>query len=279
MGGLRSSVLIVAVALAPMREVAGQSAFALCADTLSNRILSTGPVRAVVATVDSMRVCLAAEGFTDSAAAHPRDWASPSRLVILETRMPGDVRRMQESQVLTSWLKNERPLANDSIAASWRASVIAVVGAKWDVAARHMERRELDETVSGLLGQKQWITAQIETIKRRENALRLELSERLSRARAEKQERINSARRYKNPQLIAAAEAIVPEQAVAGIQDLLDRLDAKARIATLNTMLMDLDADKRVRAARAALQAIDAQPDPEERLRAAAARLRAILAR
>jgi hypothetical protein len=170
-------------------------------------------------------------------------------------------------------------LANDSTAASWRASVIAVVAAKWNVAARNMERRELEQTATALLAQKQWIVAQIDTIKHREDALRLELSERLSRARAEKQERINSARRYKNPELIVAAEAIVPEQAVAGIQDLLDRLDAKARIAMLKAMLVDLDADNRVSAARAALQAIDAQPDPDEQLRAAAERLRAILRR
>jgi hypothetical protein len=262
-----------------MRETAGQSAFTLCADTRSNRIVSTGPVRAVVATLDSMRVCLAAEGFTDSAAAHPRDWASPSRLVVLETRLSGEVRRMQESQVLTSWLRNERPLPNDSTALAWRALVIDVAAAKWDVAARQMERRELEQTASGLLMQKQWIVAQIDTIRHREDSLKLALSERLSRARADKQQRINSARRYKDPALLAAAEAIMPEQAVSGIQDLLYRLDAKGRVATLNAMLVDLDADNRVSASRAALQAIDAQPDPEERLRAAAERLRAILKR
>jgi hypothetical protein len=101
----------------------------------------------------------------------------------------------------------------------------------------------------------------------------------LSRARDEKQRRINSARKYRDRDLLAAAEAIVPEQAVAGIQYLLDELDAKRKTATLNETLTQLDVDKRVASMKAALQAIDAQPDPEERLRAAAARLRSILAR
>jgi hypothetical protein len=64
-------------------SASGQSPFTFCADTVPNRIISTGPVRAVVATVDSLRVCLAAEGFSDSAVLHPRNWPNPSRLSIL----------------------------------------------------------------------------------------------------------------------------------------------------------------------------------------------------
>lgn len=276
---LRACLVLAAAAVAPFGRATGQSAFALCGDSVPNRIVSTGPVRAVIATVEGLRVCVAAEGFTDSAAMHPRDWANPQRLVVLETRLAGDSRQMMESRLLTSWSRNDRPLGRDSAAAEWRSVVLDLAGAKWDVAARRMERQDLESVTSGLLAQKVWMLAQIDTLRRRDDSLRVALSEGLSRAREEKQRRVTSARRYKRADLIAEAEAIVPEQAVAGIQDLIDRLDAKGRTATLRSMLTDLDADNRLTTMKAALEAIEAQPDPEERLRAAAAKLRAILAR
>lgn len=302
-------------------RVSAQSAFSLCADSMPNRIVSTGPARAVIATVDSLRLCLAAEGFGDSAARHPRDWAAPSRLLILETRIPGDVRRMQESQVLISWTRNDRPLPNDSTAKEWRTSVVEVVAAKWDIAARRMERQELAENISSVLAQQGWIEGQIDTLRHKDDSLRLAVSEVLSHARQEKQNSLSAATRSESaarsslskaqsalaaatssgdPGRIPSARAsvaaaedrvraatervrsiqqIVPENAVAETQDLLDRLDAKRRIATLTAMLTNLDADNRVGAWRATLEAIDSQPDPEERLRLAAARLRAILSR
>jgi hypothetical protein len=275
----RIVVVVAAIAFGPIRPAVAQSAFELCDDSVPNRILSTGAVRAVVATVDGLRVCLAAEGFADSAAMHPRDWASPSRLVLLETRLADDRRQMQESRILTSWRKNDRPLARDTTASEWRAAVLDVVAAKWDVAARRMERAELEDGIAALLSQEQWIASQIDTLHRREDSLKLAYSINLSRARDEKQQRINSARKYKQRDNLAAAEAIVPEQAVAGIQALIDRLDAKNTTVTLKGMLTELDADNRVASMTAALQAIDKQPDPDERLRAAAARLRSILAR
>jgi hypothetical protein len=314
-------IVAAAVALAAAPPAAAQSAFTLCADTLPNRIISTGPVRAVVATMDTLRVCLAVEGFSDSAAVHPRDWRRADHLVVLETRYGTDVRRLQESRVLTTWTKNERALAIDSLGIAWRSAAVDLIAAKWDAAARRMEQHELEQNIADVLAQQAWIRAQIDTVKHKDDSLRLAVSEGVARARFERQRTISAAQKYESAarsqlsraqsalasasasgdagriqsarSAVASAEASVraaservqaaqsssPDTGVGAAQDLLDRLDAKGRTATLTAMLMDLDADNRAASWRGALDAIRAQPDPEVRLLDAAARLKAILAR
>jgi hypothetical protein len=193
MKSFRLCLLAVAGLAAPSRPAVAQSAFSLCADTLPNRIVSTGPARVVIATVDGLRVCLAAEGFTEAEALHPRDWRSPLRLVVLETSIPGEIRRMQESQILTAWKRNEQSLPNDSLAAAWRVAVVDVVAAQWDLAARRMEQRELTANISSLVAQRAWIQGQIDTLRQRDDSLRVAVGERLSQARLEKQRALSSA--------------------------------------------------------------------------------------
>jgi hypothetical protein len=263
-----------------------QSAFALCADTLPNRIVSTGPARVITTTVDGLRVCLAAEGFTDADALHPRDWRSPSRLVVLETSIPGDARRMQETPVLTWWKRNEQSLPNDSLAATWRAAVIDVAAAQWDVAARRMERRELSDNISSLLAQKAWIQGQIDTLRQRDDSLRIAVGERLSQARLDKQRALNSATQSESAarsnlskaqsSLAAATSSGDPGRiqsaraAVAAAEDRVrtatDRVRAAQAIvpehAVSGTQLLrdELDANGRIATLSAMLAELDAGP-------------------
>ena len=314
---------IAAMTAMPLeRPLRAQSPDAICGDTtVSARILSTGPVRAVITRARDLRVCFAAEGFTDSLPLHPRDWSTRSRLVLRETRNPGDVRRMQSSSVLTSWAKNGTFLPNDTAAAAWRAAVDELIEAQWDYAVHMISRLELEEEINGIVAQQQWMLAQIDTIKRQADSLRLSISQGHSRDRGGYNARVAAAERSEmaarsrvaaargrldaiprtaeNSERIASARESVRtaedmarqaahrtmtarsngRESAPSKQLILDGLDPEGRIATLKSMLVELDADARVPHLRAALRAFDSQQNPEPRLLDAVARIRAVLAR
>jgi hypothetical protein len=303
-------ILIGAVSLS--RPMAAQSGEAICADTAVNaRILGTGPVRAIITELQGLRVCVAAEGFTDSSAFHPNDWPGRSRLLVLETRRAGDVRRMQSSSVLTAWTNNGKPASYDAVAAAWRAAVLDLAAAQWDAAARYIELAELEMEIAAAAEQQAWLRAQIDTIKGKEDSLRVAVGQETGRSRLDDNQCQSSAQRLgaarassaraalariprtpENAGRIREAEANVREADASARQpsrscvsaggaqkadNALDNLDAIGRIATLKEMLADLDADSRITSLKAALQAFAAQPDPTPRLLDAAGRIRTIL--
>jgi hypothetical protein len=218
---------IAALAGVTTSPLTAQSAEAICADTVvSARIVSTGAVRAIITRMQDLRVCMAAEGFTDSLPFHPRDWATRSRLLTLETRVPGDVRRMQSSSVLTSWSKNGVTLANGETAAAWRGAVDELIAAQWDYAVQRIGRMELEEEIAGIIAQQNWIQGQIDTIRHKADSLRVQISEGYSRAQSDYAVRISRALQNEAALRSRLAEARGRLASIPRTPDNLDRVAA-----------------------------------------------------
>jgi hypothetical protein len=132
----------------------------------SSRIIRTGATRAVAGTFDGLRICMTAEGFSDSTDFHPVVWPSQSRIVVYETLRPGDARRMESSQVTTTWTRNGSALPNDSTAAAWRAAVRSALEARWELVTLRQEEAGYQAEIAATVRKQKEMKAEIDSTRK-----------------------------------------------------------------------------------------------------------------
>jgi hypothetical protein len=102
-----------------------QSAIAACA------LVPDSTARQTVIKAGELTVCLLAMR-ADPADTTPRQWATRSHVVVLETQRPGDFRRLALDRG-TSWTVNGKPAPMDSTAEAWHHAVVDVLDAAYAV--------------------------------------------------------------------------------------------------------------------------------------------------
>jgi hypothetical protein len=108
---------------------AAQSSLAACGD------VPDATARQTVVSAGDLKVCLLAMR-SDPADTAPRQWATRSHVVILETQQSNDFRRLVLETRAMAWTVNGKPAPYDSTVESWQKAVIDVLDAGW--AARRL---------------------------------------------------------------------------------------------------------------------------------------------
>jgi hypothetical protein len=131
MGSMRAAAALVVIA----SSASAQSSLAACGDPPDST------ARQTIVSAGNLKVCLLAMR-SDPADSTPRRWATRSHMVILETQLPSDFRRLALDRG-TAWTINGKTAAFDSTAESWQRAVIDVLDAAWAT-------RRLAEMADGL---------------------------------------------------------------------------------------------------------------------------------
>lgn len=238
----------------------------------SARIIRTGPVRTVAWSIDGLRMCLTADGFKDSTDFHPRIWATQSRILVYETVRPGDARRMETSVITTTWTRNGRALAYDSVGVAWLSSVRSALEAHWELVTLRQEEAAYNAEITNTARKQKDLLADIENTRLREKQLNASIASlrnqdrqlRASVSSAQRQE--NDLRNQLSQAQSAVASAQSPqarqaaEQRVRTVESQLVR--ASENLRTMERRLDQLDADRQIGNAELELKALN----PENRI-------------
>jgi hypothetical protein len=134
MRSMRAAATLAVIA----SSASAQSSLAACGDPPDST------ARQTIVSAGNLKVCLLAMR-ADPADSTPRQWATRSHVVVLETQQPGDFRRLALDRA-TAWTINGKPAPFDSTAESWQQVVIDVLDAGWGARRLGLMAEELRAT-------------------------------------------------------------------------------------------------------------------------------------
>jgi chromosome segregation ATPase len=212
-----------------------------------------GSERVLQKKYGELRVCMVTQGFDGEPDDPPGRWTLRSDRVILETRMPDDLRSLEvnEGRVIYRVNGAEQPL--DDAAQEWRDNLLALLDPTWDLAqlrgrlsslhgaisSIQGERSSLEGRISSLRGRVSSMQGEISTIRGHESSLRGEIAS--ERAAIPSPRHEDNIRRLERQIREFDADARVRE-----VERRIDEFDVETKVARLRRVLDGLGVDERV---------------------------------
>jgi predicted nucleic acid-binding Zn-ribbon protein len=144
--------------------------------TIHEMIGWRGRDRVIQTSVGDMRVCMIAEQMDGDRNAPPSAWIGGSRRVVLETRLPNDVRSMEIEQGATTWTVNGQARPVDAAAEQWRDALLAVLDPIWEISRVRGTVSSLRGEISSILGERSSLRGEISSLRGEVSSMRGEIS-------------------------------------------------------------------------------------------------------
>lgn len=256
--------------------------------TIVEQIGRRGSERVVQTHFGDLWLCMVTRGFDGERDDPPSRWPLRSERVILETRMPDDVRTLEINDGRVTYTVNGAVRPADADAREWRDNLLALLDVAWDlgelrgresllrgqISSIQGERSGLQGVISSYRGQVSSMQGEISSLRGQVSSMRGEISSiRGSHTRdADADARVREIERR--------IDTFDVETKVAEVERRIREFDVESKVARIQRRLDALDVDNRVGDIEAEIRAMDVPGrtrDLEERRNEALARLRQTL--
>ena len=144
--------------------------------TIHEQIGWRGRDRVIQTSVGDMRMCMTAEQMDRDADSAPSAWIGGSRRVLLETRLPNDVRSMEIDQGAITFTVNGQARPVDAAASQWRDALLAVLDPIWEISRVRGTVSSLRGEISSILGERSSLRGEISSLRGEVSSMRGEIS-------------------------------------------------------------------------------------------------------
>ena len=129
--------------------------------TIQQQIGRRGAERVIQTSFGDLRVCMVTRGFVGDRDDRPSEWALRSDRVILETRMPNDVRSLEVINGRFSYTENGADRTLDGAAREWRDDLLGLLDVTWDLSQLRGRVSSLRGEISSIQGTRSSLQGQI----------------------------------------------------------------------------------------------------------------------
>jgi beta-lactamase regulating signal transducer with metallopeptidase domain/predicted nucleic acid-binding Zn-ribbon protein len=252
---------------------------------INEQVGTRGGDRVIQKSIGDLRVCAEAINFPDlRSAGRPSEWAASASRVVLETRGPGETRRMTIVRGDHTYAVNGRTVDVDGAALAWRDALFAVLDMTWDISQLRGEVSSKRGEISSILGQRSSLRGEISSLRGQVSSMRGEISS-IAGQESSLRGQISSIRGQESSlrgQISSERGAISGlssrrwdadadtrsriderirrhEEAIASVEAEIRRFDADARVREVEERIARFDADGRAAEVERRLRAFDVE--------------------
>jgi hypothetical protein len=225
-----------------------------------------GSERVVQKSFGDLRVCMVTDGFDGERDDPPSRWPSRSDRVILETRMPNDVRTLEVSNPRSTYTVNGAVRPLDAAAREWRDNLLGLLDLTWDLVQWRDRVSSLRGEMSSILGARSSLQGRISSYRGQVSSMNGEISSLRGQVNSMRWE-ISSIRGHERS---LRGEISSERAAISNLRDMswerARGIDAEARIRAheeniqrLEREIREYDADSRVREVQRRIDMFDVE--------------------
>jgi SMC interacting uncharacterized protein involved in chromosome segregation len=197
--------------------------------TIVEQIGRRGSERVVQKLFGDLRVCMITYGFGGEHDDPPSRWSVRSERVMLETRMPNDVRTLDVDNGRLTYTVNGAVRPLDADVQEWRDNLLDLLDASWDLVQLRGRESSLRGEISSILGERSSLQGRISSYRGQVSSMKGEIS---------------SLRAAMSERRIDRADG---EARVADVERRIRAFDVEGKIAPIQRRLDELEAANRDR--------------------------------
>jgi predicted nucleic acid-binding Zn-ribbon protein len=144
--------------------------------SIQEQIGRRGSERVVQTHFGDMRVCMVTAGFDGDRDDRPSQWPLRSDRVILETRMPNDVRTMVRNNGRVIYTVNGAVSPLDAAAREWRDNLLGLLDVTWDLGQLRGRLSSMRGEISSIYGDRSSLQGQISSYRGQVSSMKGEIS-------------------------------------------------------------------------------------------------------
>ena len=143
---------------------------------IQEQIGRRGRERVIQSSLGDLRFCIVTNGFDGEPDDRPSQWSRRSGRVILETRMPNDVRTMDVDNGRITYIVNGAVRPLDAAAQDWRDDLLSLLDVTWDLGQLRGRVSSLRGEVSSIQGNRSSLEGQISSFRGQVSSMQGEIS-------------------------------------------------------------------------------------------------------
>jgi hypothetical protein len=144
--------------------------------TIVEQIGRRGSERVIQKSYGDLRVCMITRGFDGERNDQPSRWPSRSDRVIVETRMPNDVRTLDVDNGRFTYTVNGAVRPLDEAAQEWRDNLLELLDVTWDLGQLRGRVSSLSGEISSIQGERSSLQGQISSYRGQVSSMNGEIS-------------------------------------------------------------------------------------------------------
>lgn len=144
--------------------------------TIQEQIGRRGRDRVIQSSLGDLRFCMVTNGFDGESDDRPSRWSRRSDRVILETRMPNDVRTMNEDNGRITYMVNGAVRPLDAAAQQWRDDLLGLLDVTWNLGQLRGRVSSLRGEISSIQGTRSSLEGQISSLRGQVSSMQGEIS-------------------------------------------------------------------------------------------------------